>query len=393
MLALSSWHQWANCKARTEHRDYADKQYQLALKHAQQLVATADSEDIDKVLAACIVFICFEGVRGNHKASQLHMDNGRAIARQYASHFKSPSRRKDLVEIHDALARLDIPALTYSDVRSPYRYTLDDFLDTNPSLLPWEFKDVYEARNSLVDMSRWMMIIGHYVDVVDTDLETKYQANKATCYARLRQWYYGFEKVVANAEPTTELLVLSLRQFYHTCQAISIGAVRGPRTVWDAALPHLTKIVEYSEAIVKRMDTAEGEISFSYDIGYAIGAFLAATVCRDPGLRRRAIQVLRVVPRQEGRWASRPAAAIAQRWMEIEEDGLTDVNSAADIPDARRVRFIDTHVDVMAETAEVAYMLPCPNGDGYVPRRERLIWTNATGGLHRAESYLYEEVY
>lgn len=360
VLALSAWHQYSNHGSELQHRDFANRQYQLALEKARDLVSSANPADIDKVLTACVVFICFESVRGNFKDSQLHMDNGRAIARQHADRLKQGHRRQDLVEIQQTLFRLDLPAVCFSDRSSPYHYTLEDFLATYPTLVPWEFQSIFEARDSLIDLSRWMLILGQHADIAletaDIKEIAKIQAGKDKCVHRLRLWYDFFERIAAESDSTMQLLILNLRQWYHGCLAISTAELMGPETRWDKVQDHFQIIVDVSEEIVRRLAVVgDRGASFSYDIGYVIVTFLAATRCRDPLLRRRAIQVLRVLPRQEGLWASVPAAAIAERHMELEEEGLEQLRTSEDVPEGKRIYNIDVAVDVPRGLAMVYY--------------------------------------
>ena len=59
--------------------------------------------------------------------------------------------------------------------------------------------------------------------------------------------------------------------------------------------------------------------SFSADLGIVPPLFVVATKCRDPYLRRKAIQLLRSSARREGMWDSELSARIAQWVMQIEE--------------------------------------------------------------------------
>lgn len=59
--------------------------------------------------------------------------------------------------------------------------------------------------------------------------------------------------------------------------------------------------------------------SFSADLGIVPPLFVVATKCRDPYMRRHAIQLLRSSSRREGMWDSELAARIGQWVMELEE--------------------------------------------------------------------------
>lgn len=60
--------------------------------------------------------------------------------------------------------------------------------------------------------------------------------------------------------------------------------------------------------------------SFSADLGIVPPLFVVATKCRDPYLRRKAIQLMRSSARREGMWDSELSARISQWVMQIEEE-------------------------------------------------------------------------
>jgi hypothetical protein len=63
--------------------------------------------------------------------------------------------------------------------------------------------------------------------------------------------------------------------------------------------------------------------------------------CRDPDERRHAIAMLRSAYRREGVWDGFAAAAVLERAVEIEEEGLAKVEKASDVPDEQRIYFAD----------------------------------------------------
>lgn len=231
VLALSSLHQLSSLPVDDnrggQHRIYAERQHQKALEEARTLVATSTPEDVDRILIACIIFVIFEGVRGDYTAASVHMSSGRAIVAQHSGRLKATSRRKDLEEIEHALARLDLPAICFSDRSSPYRYTLMDFYNTSPFLTPCRFQDIHEAQVSLVDLARWLFLAGDHIDVAELkgDLQSmaKYQAEKVKCAAQVGEWHGHFLDVVDRADSSDCLLILALK-LWHSCMTILIRA-------------------------------------------------------------------------------------------------------------------------------------------------------------------------
>lgn len=77
--------------------------------------------------------------------------------------------------------------------------------------------------------------------------------------------------------------------------------------------------------------------SFALDMGVIGPLYEVARRCRDPGLRRRIVHLLRLSNRQEGLLKSSTYAKIVETIIDIEEAGLTDINSSSDIPLQSRI--------------------------------------------------------
>ena len=375
VLALSSLHQLhglpPDSEAARHYSFYADQQYQKALRASQILVASAEPQDADLVLITCIVFICYEGFRGGYRACKVHIDAGRSIVAQNRHRLRHASRRNDLAEIEQALARLDVHAVTFSDSSSPYTYSLIDFYNTAPNLQPGPFSNISEARASFVDLLRWVLLVCTHIDFTASsarsrshqhfDLEDPaqfayYQAGRARSGAQMRLWHRHFEDLVQRTQGEPALLVTNLKIWYAAAMALD-KARFGPETRWDAVQGHFEQIVELCEKLAGELSSSEDDSSFSLEFGYVMPAFLTATRCRDPVIRRRALKILWASPRQEGMWGSTGAAAIAQRWVEVEEEGLEDIKGASDIPDYRRIRIVDTTVDASYRKATLRWMI------------------------------------
>lgn len=363
VLALSSLHQLSSLPhdsdTNYQHRLYAERQHHKALEEASVLIASSQPQDVDRILIACIVFIIFEGVRGNYRAASMHMDSGRAIVAQNSQRLNHSARRKDLIEIEHAMARLDLPAICFSDRSSPYRYTLNDFYQTNPNLTPDQFQDIHEAHACFVDLTRWLLVLGNHIDFesLNGDLQTmaRYQAEKVRCSSLLEEWHEHFLNAVKRADTSDSLLIINLKLWYAAVAMLARAETYGPETRYDAFYDSFEEIVRYGEQLAEALTNPAQNRSFSFDLGYLIPVYLTGTRCRDPYLRRRAINLLHKYPRQEGVWESTAAAAVATQWMFVEEDGLPAVKFAVDVPEYKRIRYIDTQVDVDSQTANLKF--------------------------------------
>jgi hypothetical protein len=137
--------------------------------------------------------------------------------------------------------------------------------------------------------------------------------------------------------------------------------------VWDKFCPFFEQMVSLGESINDLYSSPSSSPScsvssyplssktFSLDFGIIASMFNVAAHCRDPYIRRRAVSVLRSSTVQEGVWNSVAIAAIAAKWVEIEEEGLVTITSCADIPAAARLAQFMPVFDVGQPSAQVYF--------------------------------------
>lgn len=387
ILALSIFDQYlAEDQASTEYRLLADEQYHSCLKQAQELLSRAKESEIEHVLITCIICIHYEVVRGRWTASTQHMDNGRAILRQYSQKIRQASRRSDLAEIQQAFARLDAACGSFANRSSPWLSTLDDFHDTAPFLRAWQFNDVYEARNCLFDLSRWLLLTRHQLCRAwfggEMDKVAKFAVEKNLSKIRLQEWNDYFEIVAQKSKPCTDSIVLTLRMWYTGLILLVEPDAVGPETRWDQYIEDFERLIALGEQISSRLLESEYN-HFSYDIGYATPMLMAAHRCRDPHLRRRAIKVLRALPRREGNLLTVPAADMLERLVQYEE-GNQIILTASDVPEERRVWFVSMEFDYDKGELESEFLTK--PGEDFQVVVERVYWIPAGGQADRDSS-------
>ncbi|KAJ5280154.1 hypothetical protein N7478_005526 [Penicillium angulare] len=114
--------------------------------------------------------------------------------------------------------------------------------------------------------------------------------------------------------------------------------------LWDSYIPLFERIVTLGESIIQWFpysSLSSSPTNFSLDLGIVGTLFNVAARCRDPRIRRHAISVLRAAAVQDGVWNSAVVADIAEKWVEIEEEGLGTVTTCADVPpDSRLIHFL-----------------------------------------------------
>lgn len=129
----------------------------------------------------------------------------------------------------------------------------------------------------------------------------RYRAEKLRCTVQFERWYRYFQHVLDHRKGSNEPVVLDLRTWYAFEILITTIERYGPETKYDALMTDFEDV-----CLVGRTDCnqhtelgAREHVQLRYEIGYVAPVYFAATQCRGPFLRRRAIAVLRDYPRQE----------------------------------------------------------------------------------------------
>jgi hypothetical protein len=118
-------------------------------------------------------------------------------------------------------------------------------------------------------------------------------------------------------------LVLSL---YPKAVAIMISTTQDDsEMVYDSFIDEFRYIIKTCALLIEKEDRIQlpRNKRFSFDIGIVPVLHITATKCRDPMLRREAIDFLFKSPRQEGMWDGVLSARIGMWVMACEEDGPT----------------------------------------------------------------------
>ena len=102
--------------------------------------------------------------------------------------------------------------------------------------------------------------------------------------------------------------------------------------------------------------------------------YFVASNCRDPTVRREAIDVLLSHRRREACLDGWTAGKLAERKMEIEERGLDQVKSCLDIPPSRRIRIHDATFDPATSEVVFRYMFAPYDDASCHLYAERISW-------------------
>lgn len=196
-----------------------------------------------------------------------------------------------------------------------------------------------------------------------------------TARSNLAAWTLAFgalkratPKHLLSATERRAFALLELRRLYFDAE-ISVNIVRGPvdPMLWDAHRDYFLKMLALAE-IAMDVDDREGDSAspssgsgsgseadrasaaverdrkkspwFCMSSGAVVVVYGIVQKCRDADIRQRALQLLASQNRQEGIWSSRMVLGAVLRLVAIEEYGLDNPRTCADIPPENRVRTI-----------------------------------------------------
>lgn len=129
----------------------------------------------------------------------------------------------------------------------------------------------------------------------------------------------------------------------------------------DSFVPLYSAIVNAAETNAYQSDMTRP--CFTLEMGVIGPLYEVARNCRDPNIRRRIIRILRDCRRQEGLLSGSMYAQIIQTIVDIEEFGLENVETCADIPFWARISNISLHFDVHQHRLYIFYRSRTATGD------------------------------
>jgi cholestenol Delta-isomerase len=335
-----------------EHRAYSLVQCNLAVKHTQKLLSRSKDGDADVVikgLVACVLPICFENMMGNHKAAQMHLQNGLRIASRYNARDSNQRPNNTIVvpeDIVQVLHRLDLQAMSFCDSREPYPHHYDSSplkIDTTP---PPPFTNLNSAASFLIDTFRTIFRLASLSEP-DPVPQTSLDALNTV----LTNWFTSFTHLLATSDLAQQFPnSVILMRMYHKFLTILVSVkVYGLESRHDEHLQHYRTLVTLGTTLLASEESCDPSMSdaeiFSFEPGVIFALFFTAINCRHPVVRRQAVELLGRSRHREGAWESVGAAKVASFVIEVEEEGLTDMQKGSAGPEVvkeeRRVHLVN----------------------------------------------------
>lgn len=227
--------------------------------------------------------------------------------------------------------------------------------------IPSHFENITEARSSLEGALNQLTVF-----FLDLELDDQYydmavtSGEKHLLFARFfESWELAFSDMLARERPNMSAndrkAAMILKAHHIVGEILSNVDLAEGELGWDAFHGKFEAIVDLAAAVLE--DTARSDASIiearwkqsgvfisstsatlSFSLGIVDPLYEVVARCRDPMLRRRALDLLATHPRQECIWSSWSAWKVGKFLIHLEEEGSgKPPTQPSDIPAERRV--------------------------------------------------------
>ncbi|KAH9210278.1 hypothetical protein DL95DRAFT_371117 [Leptodontidium sp. 2 PMI_412] len=330
----------------------------------------------DVALMVCVLFVCFEILRGHHGSAIAHIESGakillEATAKEDSQQYPDSTFRNSsipyapLSSLTLIFVRLDLQASQILSKRPLYlRQESTDKESGFHSDIPPSFSSLEESRNAMDYLRNCVMRSLEPITQANTEVfvqptQNLSNTNRKICAQNVKRWSMAFEAFLRSQSHELDLIAqqgVHMLKIHRIMLGMNLDIedldVQWTETAWDSYMPEFEAIISHAASILSF--PVQGR-KFSLEPGLVPALYFVATKCRHGVIRRKAIAFVSAARRQEGVWDSAPVAVVLERYVELEEAGLGEVRDADDVPDSQRLSGIDARFDLEGRRAVVYY--------------------------------------
>lgn len=319
---------------------FATEQYGKSIVQLRESLESGKQGTVT-ALMCCILFVCFDSLRGHVESSMIHLQSGLKILRSMKIRSESD---KHIIENYlvPIFMRLSIQSILYVDTaRGEQRFNFATsllVLEEESTQFRTPFETLEDARGYLVGATDGLFRAFYMFDENTGLLEQSAQAiNQFQVY---REKLLGFEKPFIEflARKSLKFNKMEVRgaallKIHHTCAKVmtAIGLVHidpqhtaaDEREVFLDGLPAFETIVHMSRSLIQagEEDAKDGSpsLAFSTDLGVIGPLYYVCIKCPSQALRDEAMKLLERAPRKEGMWDTRAGVRLIKEFWAYEQ--------------------------------------------------------------------------
>ncbi|RDW59244.1 hypothetical protein BP5796_12168 [Coleophoma crateriformis] len=329
--------------AANEHHQNALKQYAKAVKHMASH-ASEKKQDLRTMLLTCLLILAFESWTGNMDFAVNQVHTGIRLIQEWKENYKNDEDKftrlspapyiveDDLIQI---FCRLAVQHSFFADGHSPELHAVLGMEGPRfTKSMPGTFSDIFEAGkfyNGIIRRGVYLITThsAYLGPDVREDSEIWRWALKEQEEIQADVWRFNkaFEPVLQRVGDGPEKHYALFIQLSMAIGYIGLSTHLSPdELIHDQYNPVYQRVVYLAKAVMQEIPTRNKArpSNFCFDTRVIVPLWVVGLKCREPSIRRQAINMLLSSPRREGIWDSIFAGRVLQWAMEIEEEFLED---------------------------------------------------------------------
>lgn len=313
---------------------------------ALRVIAYDKSPRVEIILTSCLLSIAMESVQAHYSTAYKHLCSGLAVLDEWKHSDKSKQAdpedmiTKYLEPIYEQLAGTF--GLQYGDTTTPLPFSNITWKPTMPS----EFTSLDQARESLASLAAYIQLLSRqnhaFMDSTNPTILTTKQS--WSC------WTTAFHALRPTLTSSLALRQWKLLSIFATTHHLAFLCYNDPtESQWDIYLPQLRTQVSLCaeiDADTPPTTTYTTKDATLMEPGIIVPLWQIAIGCRDPTLRRRAVELMRSHHRKCGHEDDVDACLIAlhaEATIKLEEEAAcletsSPPQSCMDVPEKVRIR-------------------------------------------------------
>lgn len=319
-----------------EVEQFTLQQYNKAIQSfLKQLTVPQTGLEIDLILVTCLLFICLETLQSKNSRALDHIQSGVQILAARLQEDKISVKNEFDRELLQTFSRLNIQTCLFGrgiaslDIH-PEKSIITD---SGEKLV---FDNISQARETLSNLQYRALVFiracGNRSGITNEDVDEQQRSEQQSLEMEFYTWQAAFDRLRKRSNKTTGIAdpraPLAMHIEYHTSLIWLLTCISQEESRFDNFTPHFEEIVCLAENILKLSPGTETKPvaeQFSLDPGVLAHIYWTAHKCRDPLIRRRAIQALARCPARQGMWRRSLIMHVASKIVEIEEKALSSL--------------------------------------------------------------------
>ena len=340
MIAAASAHELMSCQ--TDRSGVLD--VRIAEHYGSALsIVSHSSPNLSITLISCLLFVAIESLKGVPDNIYHHLQSGLRILKEWKATYGLDGKYSSTDSLIRTYVEPIFAQLESTAARSKHsKIAVSGSLAFAAPVIPKVFTTLFEARETLSQICHWLFLQTH-------ELPDATRAPRHPEVEELyRQWTETLEKLKLKNPgqwSRRELFRFQFLDFYHRHLLLAIECQSmTTETYWDQYMGHLAEDIALCQRVVQDPMIYDSailhplQIDFEKSPGVVAACSLNAAACRDPQLRRQAVEVIRRHHHQCGHNDDCAIAVMMDVVIGLEEQGLPNVLTCRDVPEKNRIR-------------------------------------------------------